>query len=192
VYNFHEKELPVMKFTITEKKVQITDELREYAEKKIGKLDRFFKTESEAFITYATERGRYIAEVTIKNNGMFYRVTEATSDMQASIDSSVAAIERQIRKNKTRLEKRLRDGAFDRDYAPPVKHDDTPDDEDEQDFKIVRTKMFPIKPMTPEEAVLQMNLLEHEFFVFKNQNREDAFSIVYKRKQGDYGLIETT
>ena len=178
-----------MKFTITEKKVQVTDELRQYAEKKIGKIDKFFKTESEAFITFTTERGRYIAEVTIKNNGMFYRVTETTSDIFASIDSAVAAIERQIRKNKTRLEKRLRDGAFDRDYAQPITQD-VPE-EDEPDFKIVRTKMFPIKPMTPEEAVLQMNLLEHEFFVFKNQDREDAFSIVYKRKQGDYGLIET-
>jgi len=178
-----------MKFTINEKKVQVTDELRSYAEKKIGKLDRFFRTESEAFITFATERGRYIAEVTIKNHGMFYRVTDTTSDMYASIDSAVAAIERQIRKNKTRLEKRLRDGVFERDHEQPVVHDMP--DEDEQDFKIVRTKMFPIKPMTPEEAVLQMNLLEHEFFVFKNQDREDAFSIVYKRKQGDYGLIET-
>jgi len=179
-----------MKFTTTEKKVRITDELREYAEKKIGKLDRFFKTESEAFVTYASERGRYIAEVTLNNNGMFYRVSETTSDMQASVDSAVAAIERQIRKNKTRLEKRLRDGAFERDYTPPGINEIP--EEDEPDFKIVRTKMFPIKPMTPEEAVLQMNLLEHEFFVFKNQDREDAFSIVYKRKQGDYGLIETT
>ena len=178
-----------MKFIVTEKKLQITDELREYAEKKIGKLDRFFRTESEAYITFATERGRYIAEVTIKNNGMFYRVTETTSDIFATVDSSVAAIERQIRKNKTRLEKRLRDGAFDRDYSQPAMYDAP--EEDEPDFKIVRTKMFPIKPMTPEEAVLQMNLLEHEFFVFKNQDREDAFSIVYKRKKGDYGLIET-
>jgi len=179
-----------MKFTHTDKKVQVNAELREYAEKKIGKIDRLFKTESEAFVTYATERGRYIAEVTISNNGMFYRVTESTNDMQASIDSAVAAIERQIRKNKTRLGKRIRAGALDRDYSPPVKHD-VPDD-DEHDFRIVRTKMFPVKPMTPEEAVLQMNLLEHEFFVFKNQDRDDAFSIVYKRKQGDYGLIETT
>jgi len=178
-----------MRFTIIEKKVQTTEELRKYAEKKIGKLDRFFKTESDAFITYSIERGRYIAEVTLNNNGMYYRVTEATSDMQASIDSAVAGIERQIRKNKTRLEKRLRDGALERDYTPPVINEAP--DEEEQDFQIVRTKMFPVKPMTPEEAVLQMNLLEHEFFVFKNQNHDDAFSIVYKRKKGDYGLIET-
>jgi len=180
-----------MKFTFTEKKVEISDELREYAEKKIGKLDRFFKTESEAFVTFATERGRYIAEVTIKNHGMFHRVTESTGDMFASIDSAVAAVERQIRKHKTKLGKRLRDGALEREYVPAVKHDDF-QDEDVQDFKIVRSKEFPIKPMTPEEAVLQMNLLEHEFFVFKNQNRDSAFSIVYKRKKGDYGLIETT
>lgn len=179
-----------MKFNFTDKKVKVTDELREYAERKIGKLDRFFKTESEAFVTFATERGRYIAEVTLKNNGMFYRVTDTTNDMFASVDSAVAAIERQIRKNKTRLEKRLRAGSLERDKAPAVTIDHS--DEDEQDIKIVRTKMFPVKPMAPEEAVLQMNLLEHEFFVFKNQNKDGAFSIVYKRKQGDYGLIETT
>ena len=179
-----------MKFTFTEKKVEISDDLRDYAEKKIGKLDRFFKTESEAYVTFATERGRHIAEVTIKNNGMFHRVTETTSDMYASIDSAVAAVERQIRKHKTKLEKRLRDGVFERDSAPAVKFEAP--EEDEQEFKIVRSKKFPVKPMTPEEAVLQMNLLEHEFFVFKNQNNDDAFSIVYKRKQGDYGLIETT
>jgi len=180
-----------MKFNFTDKKVQVTEELREYAEKKIGKLDRFFKTESEAFVTFASERGRYIAEVTIKNNGMFYRVADTTNDMFASVDSSVAAIERQIRKNKTRLEKRLRAGSLDKDRSSAIVHD-IGDEEEQQEFKIVRTKMFPVKPMTPEEAVLQMNLLEHEFFVFKNQNKEDIFSIVYKRKQGDYGLIETT
>ncbi|MCL2366887.1 MAG: ribosome-associated translation inhibitor RaiA [Oscillospiraceae bacterium] len=179
-----------MKFTFTEKKVEIQDELRDYAEKKIGKLDRFFKTESEAFVTFATERGRYIAEVTIKNNGMFHRVTETTSDMQASIDSAVAAIERQIRKHKTRLEKRLREGVLERELMPSVRHE--ANDDDEQDFKIVRSKKFPIKPMTPEEAVLQMNLIDHEFFVFKNQNSDDVFSVVYKRKKGDYGLIEAT
>jgi len=180
-----------MIFKFTDKKVKITDELREYAEKKIGKLDRFFKTESEAFVTFGTERGRYIAEVTINNNGMYYRVTDTTSDIFASVDSAVAAIERQIRKNKTRLEKRLRAGSLDRDKDSPTTYYPG-DEEQQQEFKIVRTKMFPVKPMTPEEAVLQMNLLEHAFFVFKNQDREDAFSIVYKRKQGDYGLIETT
>jgi len=180
-----------MRFHFTDKKVQVTDELRDYAERKIGKLDRFFKTESEAYVTFATERGRFIAEVTLKNNGMFYRVADTTSDIFASVDSAVAAIERQIRKNKTRLGKRIRTGSLEREDDPMVVND-VGDDEDQQEFRIVRTKMFPVKPMTPEEAVLQMNLLEHEFFVFKNQDSKDAFSIVYKRKQGDYGLIETT
>ena len=181
-----------MRFTFTEKKVQISNELRDYAEKKISKLDRFFRSESEAFITFTIERGRHIAEVTIKNNGMYHRVTEVTSDMSASIDSAVAAIERQIRKHKTRLEKRLREGVFERENEPLITQED-PDDEIEEeiDFKIVRTKSFPIKPMTAEEAILQMNLLGHEFFVFRNQDSEDAYSVVYKRKQGDYGLIET-
>lgn len=178
-----------MRFTFTDKKVQVSGELRAYAEKKIGKLDKFFKGESDAFVTFSTERGRHIAEVTIKNNGMFYRVSESTGDMQASIDSAAASIERQIRKNKTRLEKRLRDGAFEREVAdvPVVAPDD---DEEETDFKVVRTKRFSIKPMTTEEAILQMNLLGHEFFAFKNQDADDVFAIVYKRKNGDYGLIE--
>ena len=178
-----------MKFTFTEKKVQVTDTMREYAEKKIGKLDRFFKMDSEAFITFDIERGRHIAEVTIKNNGIFYRVKEATSDMYASIDSAAAAIERQIRKNKTRLDKRIHVGALEREIKPAV--GDIAADEEESEFEIIRTKRFSIKPMTPEEAILQMNLLEHEFFVFRNQNEKDAFAVVYRRKNGGYGLIES-
>lgn len=178
-----------MRFTFVEKKVKASDSLRSYCEKKIGKLDRFFKTESEAFVTFSIERGRHIAEVTIKNNGMFYRVTEQTGDMYASIDSAVASIERQIRKNKTRLAKRLRDGAFEREIVAPVV---PPVEEPEEGaFEIVRTKRFAIKPMTPEEAILQMNLLDHEFFAFKNQENDDTFAIVYKRKNGGYGLIES-
>ena len=182
-----------MKFNFTDKKVQVTDELRNYAEKKISKIDRLFKVESEAFVTFSTERGRHKVELTINNDGTFFRVTDTTSDMFASIDSAVASVERQVRKNKTRLEKRIRAGSFDRNTGYGAVRDiDNSDDNEETEFKIVRTKNFPLKPMTPEEAVLQMNLLEHEFFIFKNQNKEDTFSIVYKRKQGDYGLIETS
>ena len=175
-----------MKFTFTEKKLQLPDGAQAYAEKKIGKIDRFFKNESEAYITFSFERGRYRAEVTLSNNGMFYRVSELTSDLYASIDSAVAAIERQIRKNKTRLAKRLREGVIEKEVVA------APEPEEEgENFEIVRTKRFSIKPMTPEEAILQMNLLEHEFFVFKNQDDSEAFSVVYKRKQGGYGLISS-
>ena len=178
-----------MKFTFTEKKVQVSEELHAYAERKIGKLDRFFKIESEAFITFEIERGRHKVEVTINNNGMFYRVSEITSDMYASIDSAVAAIESQIRKNKGRLDKRLRDGALEREVKPSVSYVGS---DEEEEFKIIRTKRFPIKPMTTEEAILQMNLLGHEFFVFRNQDNRGSFSVVYKRKSGGYGLIEST
>ena len=174
-----------MKFTFTEKRMESSGDLRAYAEKKIGKLDRFFKTEAEAVVTFSTERGRYRAEITIHSNGLFYRASELTSDMYASVDSGVAAIERQIRRNKTRLEKRLREGALEREAAPAY----APVEEEDVEFKIVRRKSFSIKPMSVEEAILQMNLLDHEFFVFKNMDSDEAVSVVYKRHQGGYGLI---
>ena len=170
-----------MQFTFTEKRIDAAQAMKEYAEKKISKIDKYFKTDSEAFVTFSTERGRYIAEVTIKNNGMFYRVKETTGDMCASIDSAVASIERQIRKNKTRLEKRIRAEVI--EPAPAY------DDEPEEEFKIVRNKRFSIQPMSVQEAVLQMNLLEHSFYAFRNADEGDAFAVVYKRKNGDYGLI---
>ncbi|MGI6029134.1 MAG: ribosome hibernation-promoting factor, HPF/YfiA family [Candidatus Heteroscillospira sp.] len=170
-----------MKFTFIEKKLQVEDAVKAYAEKKIGKIDRLFRTESEAFITFGIERGRCMAEVTLKNNGMFYRVSEVTGDMYASIDSAAASIERQIRKHKTRLSKKLREGTI--EWAPAL----APEPEEEE-FRIVRTKRFSLKPMTTEEAILQMDLLEHEFFVFKNQE-DDSFSVVYRRRDGGYGLI---
>lgn len=179
-----------MTFTFTGKKYEVSDELRAYAEKKIGKIDRLFRSESEAFVTFKTERGRYVAEVTLRNNGMYYRVSEVTSDMFASIDSACAAIERQVRKNKTRLEKKLRDGAFERTSQPVPVEDE--DEDEEPAFNIVREKRFSIKPMTPEEAILQMDLLGHAFFAFRNEEEDGVFAIVYRRKNGGYGLISAT
>ena len=175
-----------MRFTFTEKKVPISDKLKEYAEKKLGKLDKFFRSEADAFVTFSIERGRHIAEVTIKNEGMFYRVTESTGDMYASIDSAAAAIERQIRKNKTRLAKKLRDGVLEKGAEPAPEF---PVDEEEEKIEIIRRKHFAFKPMNPEEAVLQMNLLDHEFFAFKNSEEDNAFAVVYKRKNGGYGMF---
>ncbi len=175
-----------MKFTFTEKKMEPSENLRAYVEKKAGKIDRLFKNESEAFVTFSTERGRFLVELTIKNNGMFFRAHELTSDMYASVDSAVATIERQIRKNKTRLAKRLREGVEREVEAIPT----TADDEAEpEEFQVIRRKHFAIKPMSAEEAILQMNLLEHEFFVFKDSEADEAFSVVYRRKQGGYGVI---
>ena len=179
-----------MKFNYTDKKLEVSDDLRQYAEKKISKIDRLFRTpDSEAFITFSRERGRYTAEVTLKNGGMFYRVSETTSDMFASVDSACASIERQIRKNKTRLEKKLKSGPIDWTAAPTAPAEE---DDEEEEFNIVRTKRFSIKPMTPQEAILQMNLLEHEFYAFLNSEEDEAFAVVYRRKNGGYGLISAT
>jgi len=176
-----------MKYTFAEKKMNSSDTLREYATRKINKLDRLFKNEADAYVTFSTERGRFRAEITIRSNGIFYRANELTNDMYASVDSGVAAIERQIRRNKTRLEKRLREGALDKEameasFLPQ-------EEEADEEFRIVRSKRFPIKPMSAEEAILQMNLLDHEFFVFRNVDEDNAVSVVYKRRQGDYGII---
>ena len=141
-----------MKFTFAEKHMASSDDLRAYAEKKINKLDRFFKNEAEAFVTFSIERGRFLAEITIHSNGLYYRASELTNDMYASVDSGVAAIERQIRRNKTRLEKRLREGALEREAIPAYAAiEDEPDDE----FKVIRSKRFSIKPMSVEEAILR-------------------------------------
>ncbi len=174
-----------MKFTFTEKKMEASENLRSYTEKKASKLDRFFKEESEAFVTFSTSRGRYQAELTLKNHGTFFRAHELTNDMYVSVDSAVATIERQIRKNKTRLAKKLREGAVEREVpAIPI-----PEAEEPEEFNVVRRKQFSIKPMSVEEAILQMNLLEHEFFVFRDEEADGAIAVVYRRKSGGYGLI---
>lgn len=178
----------MMKFVFAEKKMEPSDDLRAYAEKKVGKLDRLFKGDSTAYITFSVERNRNILEATVSNNGMFYRATESTNDMYVSVDAAVASIARQVRKNKTRLEKRIREGALEADFAPTA----AAADDEELDFRVVRTKRFAIKPMSVDEAILQMNLLGHEFFVFKNEDANGNFAVVYKRTAGDYGLIESS
>lgn len=177
-----------MKITFTDKKITLPKAVHDYAEKKVGKLDRYFKNDSEATVVFSVEKDRNHVELTVRSGGTILRVSEQTSDMFASIDAAVTSMERQIRKNKTRLEKRLRQGAFERVV------NETPssfaDIQEEGAFDIVRTKTFPIKPMTREEAILQMNLLDHNFFVFRNSD-DDSLSIVYQRKAGGYGLIVT-
>ena len=176
-----------MKFTFTDKKVSLPKKVHEYAEKKVGKLDRYFQTEAEASVVFSVEKGRNNLEVTVRSGGTILRAAESTADMFASIDTAVADIERQLRKNKARLEKRLRKDAFvraaeeDTSFVP---------EEPEEEYDVVRTKRFPIKSMTVEEAVLQMNLLGHTFFAFKNEDARGAFAVVYKRANGGYGLIE--
>ncbi len=179
-----------MKFVFTDKKVNIPNYIHNYAEKKVGKLDRFFKEDASAAITFSVEKDRNQVEVTIRSSGTIFRVSESSSDMRASIDAAVASLERQIRKNKTRLEKRLRQGAFERIVDEADVASFVPEGPEEGEYRIVRTKTFPIKPMTQEEAILQMNLVGHSFFAFKNEDAGGAFAVVYRRNDGDYGIIE--
>ena len=180
-----------MKFVFTDKKVTLPDSVHKYAEKKVGKLDRFFKEDATAAITFSVEKERNNkVEITIRSSGTIYRVSESTSDMHASIDAAVTTLERQIRKNKTRLEKRLRQGAFERALDVSEVSTFAPEEPEEGEYRIVRSKTFPIKPMTREEAILQMNLVGHNFFAFRDEEAGGAFSVVYRRNDGDYGLIE--
>lgn len=180
-----------MKFVFTDKKVNLPDAVHKYAEKKVGKLDRFFREDATAAITFSVEKERNNkVEITIRSSGTIFRVSESTSDMHASIDAAVTTLERQIRKNKTRLEKRLRQGAFERAVDAGEVSTFAPEEPEEGEYRIVRSKTFPIKPMTRDEAILQMNLLEHNFFAFRNEEAGGAFAVVYRRNDGDYGIIE--
>ena len=177
-----------MKFQYSEKKVKLPGSVHAYAEKKVMKLARFFEGDAEALVVFSVEKNRNNVELTVRGAGTLFRAHERTSDMFASIDAAVGTIEGQIRKNKTRLARRLKKDAFVRtaeetSFVP---------EEEEEDLSIVKIKKFPIQPMSREEAVLQMNLLNHSFFAFRDEQNDGAFSIVYKRNDGGYGLIEDT
>ena len=175
-----------MTFTIVERKVKIPEETREYAVRKIEKLDRYFHKDSKATVTFSAERGRQTVEVTVVHGGIVFRAEETTTDMYASIDGVVSSIERQIRKNKTRLEKPLREGAFEREILSEPTEGIV-----EEDYEVIRHKRFSVKPMSPEEAILQMNLLGHQFFMFIDAVNSNRHSVIYKRTSGGYGFIDS-
>ena len=175
-----------MKFQFSEKKVKLPDNVHAYAEKKVMKLARFFEEDAEALIVFSVEKNRNNVELTVHGAGTWFRASESTSDMFASIDAAVGTIEGQIRKNKTRLARRLKQGAFNRSvdetsFAPEPA---------EEELSIVRIKKFYFKPMTREEAVMQMNLLDHNFFAFRDEDNGGCFAVVYKRNDGGYGLLD--
>ena len=175
-----------MKFQYSEKKVKLPANVHAYAEKKVMKLARYFEEDAEALVVFSVEKNRNKVELTVHGAGTWFRASESTSDMFASIDAAVGTIEGQIRKNKTRLARRLRQDAFTR----TVEETSFAADEPEEDLSIVRIKKFHLKPMTREEAVLQMNLLEHNFFAFRDEDNGGSFAVVYKRNEGGYGLID--
>ena len=175
-----------MKFQFSEKKVKLPGNVHAYAEKKVMKLARYFEEDAQALVVFSVEKNRNNVELTVRGAGTWFRAHESTSDMFASIDAAVGTIEGQIRKNKTRLARRLRQDAFIRG----VEETSFAAEEPEEELNIVRIKQFKFAPMTREEAVLQMNLLEHNFFAFRDADNEDAFAVVYRRNDGGYGIIE--
>ena len=170
----------VMEVTVKGKNVQITDAIRDHAKRKLSKFDKYFDVTPEATVTCSVEKERHTAEVTMLAGGLVLRGEETTPDLYASIDMVVDIIDKQINKNKTRLGRRIRQdivmpssGGYDREEEP----------------RVVRSKKFALKPMALDEAILQMNLVGHDFFVFSNAETEEV-NVVYRRRDGNYGLIE--
>ena len=174
-----------MKFQFSEKKVKLPGNVHAYAEKKVMKLARYFEEDAQALVVFSVEKNRNNVELTVRGAGTWFRAHESTSDMFASIDAAVGTIEGQIRKNKTRLARRLRQDAFVRSVE-----ETSFVEEPEENLEIVRVKSFRFAPMTREEAVLQMNLLEHNFFAFRDEDNGGSFAVVYRRNDGGYGIID--
>ena len=173
-----------MRITVSGKNIEVTDALRNTMEKKMLKLEKYFNPDVEAHATLSVEKSRQIVEVTISVGGMLLRAEEANESMYASIDIVVDKLEGQIRKQKTKLQRRNHMESLRFQYIPDFNPEET-----SEESKIVKTKRFAIKPMSAEEAVLQMDLLGHNFFVYKNDD-DGEVNVVYKRKDGNYGLIE--
>lgn len=172
-----------MKFIILGKNIDVTEGLRMAVEDKIGKLEKYFTPETEVHVTLSVEKERQKIEVTIPVKGNIIRSEQVSNDMYVSIDLVEEIIERQLKKYKKKLtDQKQAASFFKQDYIEK-------DYMDEEEIKIIRTKRFDIKPMYPEDACIQMELLGHNFFVFCNAET-DQVNVVYKRKGGTYGLIE--
>lgn len=167
--------------TVVGRNIEVTDALRDTIDKKLSKLDKYFHKEMDATVTLIVEKNRQIVEVMVPLSGRIIRAEESTDDMYASIDKVIDVLEKQIRKQKEKLKDKKFNGETIRfENIEPVN--------DEEEGKIKRVKRFSIKPMSEEEAVLQMELIGHDFFVFRNWETEEI-NVVYKRKDGHYGLI---
>lgn len=176
-----------MKVTVIAKNIELTPALKEMVERKISKLEKYFGPNVEARATLSVQKNRQRLEVTIPFNGVILRGEEATDDMYKSIDLVEEKLVRQIRKQRTKLSRKNNSGSL---RYPEFNSLEFKNEEvDEDNSKIVKTKSFNVKPMSADEAVLQMELLGHSFFVYQDADTNNV-SVVYKRKDGNYGLIE--
>ncbi|MCL1832007.1 MAG: ribosome-associated translation inhibitor RaiA [Oscillospiraceae bacterium] len=176
-----------MKMTVTSKKVQVGQSFTDYAEAKLAKkLDRFFGASAEAKITVSTIRENIVVELTVRHGSLIFRAEQIAAEKNEAFDVCIDKIIRQIRKNKTKVEKRLSDTAFTAPYDPTEIEEII---EPDNNYSVDRTKRLMLSPMTIEEAILQMNLLGHPFFMFIN-DKSGEVNVVYKRDCGGYSLIE--
>ena len=174
-----------MKITITGKNIELTQGLKDAVEERFKKLDKYFHKDTEAIITLDVEKGRQKIEVTIPMKGSYLRAEEVTSDMYASIEAVTNTLEAQLKKHRNKIiDKKQADSTkiFAQDFLEEP-------ETDEEKIQIVRTKKFDMKPMYPEDACLEMDLIGHDFFMFRNADT-DEINVVYKRKNGSYGLLE--
>ncbi|WP_410770679.1 ribosome hibernation-promoting factor, HPF/YfiA family [Fontibacillus sp. BL9] len=183
-----------MNYSIRGQQIEVTEALREYVDKKLSRLDKYFDAPltSDGYVTLSVVRGLHVVEVTIPLTGVVLRAEDRSDDMYASMDAVVDKLERQIRKHKTKINRKFRqEGSLKTLFVENTAGNGnvaTMEDTDE-DLELVRTKRFNLKPMDVEEAILQMNMVGHNFFVFSNIDTQEI-NVVYKRNDGKYGLIE--
>ena len=171
-----------MEIIITGRKVNLKDNFKDLAKKKLSKFDRMFNDNAVANVTVTVEKNHQTVEITIRNDGMIYRAESSEREMNEALDKVIYALSRQLRKHKAKLEKRLRDNSIEK-YFPAEK------DEEEEIFDLVRRKSFTVKPISVEEAILQMNMINHLFYMFRNETTNEI-NVVYRRRDGGYGLLE--
>ena len=173
-----------MKIVYTARKVNLRDNFKERVEKKLKKLEKLFSEEAVVNVVVTLEKNRQTVEITIRDRGIVYRAESTMPEMNDALDRVMDILVRQIRKNKTRLEKRLKTGSIN-DIIAGIPEEDAQEDE----YRVVRTKQVIVKPLTVEEAILEMNLINHDFCMFTDAETNDV-NVVYRRKNGDYGVLE--
>lgn len=177
-----------MLITYIAKKVNLKDNFKNMVDKKLSKFDRLFSDSASATVKVAVEKNRQTVEITINDNGMIYRSENTSAEMNEAVDKCVAILGRQIRKNKTKLEKRLREGSIDEFIAADDDAAGIDEVEDAVSYDVYRIKTIPSKPMLVDEAILRMNMVDHQFFMFTNADTSQI-NVVYKRVDGRYGLL---
>ncbi len=175
-----------MKITYTARKVNLRDNFKERVEKKLAKFKKLFSDDAVAHVVVTLEKNRQTVEITIRDNRMVYRAESTQPEMNDALDRVVDILMRQIRKNKTRLEKRVKAGgieAITAELPPQIA------EEPEEEYEVVRKKQILVKPISVDEAILEMNMINHDFFMFINAETDEV-NVVYKREGGNYGLLE--